>query len=277
MLDRAAIDELPGDYLRRVGDLFAEFGRSTQDSGNVSYGVRIGLERFFIKTAGDPNDPAPSLRHVERVGLLRSAVRLSASCSHQALPLLRAVIESPVGPMLVYEWAEGELLGAPRAVREDPASAFRRFCALPVAEIERCLDTIYDLHRQLERSGWVAMDFYDGCLIYDFAARRLAVVDLDMYRRGPFVNQMGRMFGSTRFMAPEEFERGATIDKRTTVFVMGRTALVLLAGGVPDRASYRGSSATFDVIARACDPDRTRRFASVEAFHDAWRGGRGSG
>lgn len=274
-LDRAAIDELPVDYLRRMGDLFAEFGRLTQDSGNVSYGVQIGPDRFFVKTAGDPDDPAPYLRHPERVALLRNAVRLSASCAHPALPRLRRMIESPVGPMLVYEWAEGELLGAPRAVRDDPASAFQRFCSLPVDEIERCLDTIYDLHRDLERSGWVAMDFYDGCLIYDFASQRLAVVDLDMYRRGPFVNEMGRLFGSTRFMAPEEFERGALIDACTTVFAMGRAALVFLAGGVLDRAAYRGSSTAFDVIAQACDLDRARRFESVEAFYDAWRGARG--
>ncbi len=33
---------------------------------------------------------------------------------------------------------------------------------------------------------------------------------------------MGRMFGSTRFMASEEFELGALIDEQTNVFVMGR-------------------------------------------------------
>ena len=32
------------------------------------------------------------------------------------------------------------------------------------------------------------------------------VVDLDHYQLGAFSNEMGRMFGSSRFMAPEEFE-----------------------------------------------------------------------
>ena len=41
----------------------------------------------------------------------------------------------------------------------------------------------------------------------DFEARRLHLIDLDSYHRGPTVNEMGRMFGSTRFMAPEEFEQ----------------------------------------------------------------------
>jgi hypothetical protein len=50
------------------------------------------------------------------------------------------------------------------------------------------------------------VDFYDGCLLYDFTSQELRVIDLDMYSRGPFTNTMGRIFGSTRFMAPEEFE-----------------------------------------------------------------------
>ena len=54
------------------------------------------------------------------------------------------------------------------------------------------------------------------------------MVDLDSYRDPPFANDMGRMFGSDRFMAAEEYELGARIDERTTVFTMGRTVGVLL-------------------------------------------------
>ena len=66
-------------------------------------------------------------------------------------------------------------------------------------------------------------------MIYDFDRGAPHLVDLDNYQPGPFVNDMGRMFGSTRFMAPEEFARGARIDERTTLFTMGRAAAVFLA------------------------------------------------
>ena len=56
---------------------------------------------------------------------------------------------------------------------------------------------------------------------------------------------MGRMFGSSRFMAHEEFERGARIDERTTVFTMGRTAAVLLSDGTLERRPFRGSDALY--------------------------------
>lgn len=65
---------------------------------------------------------------------------------------------------------------------------------------------------------------------------------------------MGRMFGSTRFIAPEELQLGALIDERTNVFVMGRTALVLLSDGTLDAEAFRGSRALFQVVARACVP-----------------------
>jgi serine/threonine-protein kinase len=274
LLDRAVISEPPGRYLRSVGTVFAEFGERTQDSGNVSYGVAVAGNRYFVKTAGDPNDPGPVLDHPARVVLLRNAVRLSESCRHPLLPRLYRVVESLCGPLLVYEWLEGELLGTPRAGRDDPRSAFQRFRSLPAATIHECLDAVFDLHDDLARAGWIAVDFYDGCLIYDFASGRLGVVDLDMYRDGPFRNPTGRMFGSTRFMAPEEFELGARIDERTTVFVLGRAALVFLSDGTLNPGLFRGSPAHFEVVARACDPEPSRRFASVGTFCRAWHAAR---
>src|SRR5262249_2772191 len=100
---------------------------------------------------------------------------------------------------------------------------------------------------------------------------RLGVVDLDMYNEGPFPNRMGRMFGSTRFMSPEEFELGALIDERSNVFVMGRTALVFLSDGTLNEKVFRGPNRLFDVLARAVSPERSRRFDSITAFCRAWR------
>jgi serine/threonine-protein kinase len=82
---------------------------------------------------------------------------------------------------------------------------------------------------------------------------------------------MGRMFGSTRFMAPEEFELGALIDEQTNVFVMGQTALVFLSDGTLNPNAFRGTPDLFKVIARACEPERLRRYDSMAAFYRAWR------
>jgi serine/threonine-protein kinase len=255
-----------------MGTIFARFDQ--QDSGNVSYGVATGTARYFVKTAGRPDDDAPFLSHDRRVDLLRNAIRLGGSYRHRALPRFHGAVESPHGPMLVYDWADGELIGVPRRQRDDAASAFRRFRSLPVEEIVACLDTIVDVHDLLGRAGEVAGDFYDGCLLYDFAARRLALVDLDCYRLGPYRNKMGRMFGSTRFMAPEEFARGALIDQRTSVFTMGRTVLVLLGDGTTNPEAFRGPVRLLQVAARACQPRPEQRYDSLPEFCGAWRAAR---
>jgi serine/threonine-protein kinase len=152
-------------------------------------------------------------------------------------------------------------VNTPAERRTDPASAFARFLALDTRERATALDVVFRLHVKLAARGWIASDFYDGSLIYDFERRRIHVVDLDSYRDAPFTNEMGRMFGSTRFMAPEEFTLGARIDDRTTVFALGRTVAQFLP---------LGPEAVDSLVARACDPEPERRFQTVAQFHEAW-------
>jgi serine/threonine-protein kinase len=273
-LDKDVVEDTPVEFLRRAGEVFAEFGPDTQDSGNFSYGVRVGGDRFFVKTAGSPDDSGMFLSHLDRVALLGNAIRVAKTCGHRSLPRLHRVIESPHGPMLLYDWLDGELVGVPATRRYHPASAYQRFRGLATADIVLCLDLIYELHRDLARLGWIAVDFYDGCVLYDFDAHRVGIVDLDNYHPGPFVNEMGRMFGSSRFMAPEEFELGALIDERTNVFVMGRTAAVFLGDASLDRAKFRGSARMHSVIERACAQGPTERFQSMQEFYDAWAAAR---
>ena len=264
--DIERINGPPGPYLEAIGTIFATFGAATQDSGNVSYGVQVGGERFFVKTI------APEVEafcdHETRGALLYNAARLRRSCNHPTLPALHRIVETAHGPSLVYDWVDGECL---YGGRDDPQSAHQRFRHLPTDTILAVLDAIYDLHVRLVQRGWIAVDFYDGSLMYDFEHRAVHVVDLDNYHLGAFTNQMGRMFGSTRFMAPEEFERGALIDERTTVFTMGRTAVVCLGDDI--------GGALGEVVRRACRQEREERYSSMEEFYAAWQQARqlGSG
>lgn len=265
-------DLAPGAYLRGIGAIFATFDARTQDSGNVSYGVEAGGRRWFVKTAGDPADRTPFLPHSERVALLLNARRLALSVSDPALPAFRGVIQSCWGPMLVYDWAPGELVGTPAARRADPDCAFQRFRRLPPDQLTAAIGAILDAHLKLCAAGWIASDFYDGSVMHDFAAHRTWLIDLDSYHPGRFTNEMGRLFGSTRFMAPEEFQRGARIDERTTVFTLGRAISVFLGDGDLDRAGFRGGEGQFAAMTMACRPDPADRLQSVAELARAWRG-----
>ena len=241
-------------------------------SGNVSFGVEANGQRWFVKSAGDPADTTPFLSHQERVALLLNARRLALEINHPALPTLHGVVNSAWGPMLVYDWSPGELVGVPSERRDDPDSAIQRFRRLPLDKLVIAIDTILDVHLRLCAAGWIACDLYDGSIMYDFTGHRTRVIDLDSYHKGPFINEMGRLFGSTRFMAPEEFERGALNDERTTVFTLGRMISVFLGDGDLNRERFGGGESQYQTMLKGCAPDPVARFQNVAELARAWRG-----
>lgn len=114
LLTAKRITEPPGDLVCRSGKVIGHFDHRTQDSGNISWAVETDDGRLFVKTAGTlsptPADaPVPYLDHAGRVNLLRNAAELARSCSHPCLARLQNVIESPLGPALVYDYAPGQL------------------------------------------------------------------------------------------------------------------------------------------------------------------------
>ena len=242
----------PRPYLESLGRVFACFDQ--QDSGNISFGVEVEGQRYFAKTAGPPGSTGLPTSHAVRLAQLANAERLAGSVAHPALTQFRQSCETAWGRMLIYRWATGEHLRAPRRGLPLGDSAHGRFLALPWQERLAAVQSILDLHQALAANGWVVGDFYDGCLLYDFATKRIAVFDLDHYQPSPYENTVGRMFGSTRFMAPEEFERGRIINERTTVFALGRTLSIFLGERV----------AAVTKVACAVEPDA--RHATVAAL-----------
>ncbi len=258
------VDEIQEDiesYLARWGRIFKTFRQ--QDSGCVSYGVALAGRQWFVKHS----DQARGIASLRRARHLHSVVE------HPALARLHNAFTTPGGLALVYEWLPSQVLydyTASGVSREEPASAHARFRALPVQHILAALDTIFDAHLTLAEAGFVAVDFYDGCIIYDFERHRTYLCDLDEYRPGPFVLEDERLPGSRRFMAPEEWQRGAVIDQVTNVYALGRAAVILLGNGQLDGPEWRGGPALAAVITRATATNRTLRQQSVRQFVGEW-------
>lgn len=255
------IDEAIEPYLMRWGRIFKAFRQ--QDSGCISYGVELGGRRWFVKHS----DQARGMASLGRARHLHRAI------AHPALAHLYNSFTTPGGLAMVYEWLLGQVLSDYKASgvsREEPASAHARFRALPAERILAALDTIYDAHLTLAESGFVAVDFYDGCILYDFERHRTYLCDLDEYRSGPFVLEDERLPGSRRFMAPEEWQRGAVIDQVTNVYSLGRAAVILLGNGQLNGPEWRGGAALAAVITRATAADRALRQQSVQEFVAEW-------
>ncbi|MGE5828573.1 MAG: serine/threonine protein kinase [Micromonosporaceae bacterium] len=251
-------------WLAGLGTRFAVFDQ--QDSGCVSYGVDPSDgRRLFVKASTTPS----------AVESLRRALRLHAAVHHPAMVAPIAAHELDDGQLvLVYPWRDGRLLrpttASGSAVRTDPDGAMVAFRSLPVPRVQVALDAILDAHEAVTRAGFVAVDLYDGCFLYDFDAHRMQLIDLDEYRPGPFTVDADRLPGSSRYMAPEEWRRGATIDERTTVHGLGRTLRLLLDAGDEENA-WRGNPTQLAVVHRATAAEPDDRFPTVAALRRAWR------
>lgn len=262
------------DWLKELGSVFKVFDQ--QDSGNLSFGVEKDGKRYFVKYAG-----AKPLTYdgstEEAVRRLMEAVPLYDALKADALIRLMSHFEVEAGYVAVFDWALGECLHshwlfAGEAKLSHPDSPFFRYRQLPVKKRLASLDVIYSFHEHVESQGYVAVDFYDGSILYDFASDETRICDIDCYRMKPTVNDLGENFwGSTRFKSPEEFILGAPIDEVTNVYNMGAVAFVLL-GGASDRslAKWEAGQALYDVAARAVNPERELRYSSVAEFKLAW-------
>ena len=250
--------------LTDFGTVFQVF--DLQDSGCTSYGVRSrsGDLRFVKSTA------VAEMR--ER---LHDAAELARRTKNPLLPYCYGEIETSDGSAIVYEWVDGEVLNGPaypgEAGRNDPRSPHFRFRSLPHSGRLAVLDAIYLLHLELDELGYVAEDFYDGCILYDFGRKQVHVCDLDHYHRGSYILDRTRAHGSGRFMAPEEFVRGSRIDSRSTVYTLGRTGFIFLSNNKTDLESWPGSSELYGVLQKATNPDKSKRYATVREFVDRWR------
>ena len=86
---------------------------------------------------------------------------------------------------------------------------------------------ILDFLKYTAEENFVAIDFYDSSIMYDFEKQKTIICDIDFFRKQPVVNDMGRMWGSSIFMSPEEFSKGAELDEITNVYTLGAMAFAL--------------------------------------------------
>ncbi|MEV6057859.1 serine/threonine-protein kinase [Streptomyces sp. NPDC052107] len=251
-----------GAALDRLGTVFQKF--EERDSDCISYGLLASGQRWFVKGASTP----------QGISSLRRAVSFHQNVSHSAIVHLMYSFTTDDGLVLVYPWLSGEVLYHPTLSRHGgraaPDSPMARFRAQPLPRIHAALESILSAHLVVEEAGFVAVDLYDGCMLYDFDEHRMMLCDLDEYRAGPFVLNADRLPGSTRYMAPEEFARGSLIDIRTTVFALGRALRLLLDAGDEEK-QWRGTPEQLEVVRTATATSPGRRFPSVRSLVDAWQ------
>jgi aminoglycoside phosphotransferase (APT) family kinase protein len=251
-------------FLSKYGRVFQVY--DDQDSGNICFGVEKGGEKFFVKFAG-----APTARFdgeaMDAVARLKATDEIYRALAHGHLVRLIASEEIGGGFAMVFKWAEGDCMG-----KQYPASR-ARFLALPLADKLRVYRDVLAFHAFVAEKGWVAIDFYDGSVLYDAARKRTTICDIDFYAKSPRINDMGRMWGSARFMSPEEFQLGAAIDEVSNVFTLGAMALQLFSGGDKSPEAWPLSPEALKAVLRATSPARAKRQKTIRQLMAEWEAG----
>lgn len=249
-------------FLKKYGKVFKVF--DDQDSGNICFGTEDenGVRRFIkyagAKTVRGTVSPAEAIRN------LKATVPLYETLRHETLIPYLGSLETESGFGLVFQWTDGQCMG-----RMYPES-HTRFMAMNTQKKLDVFRSIQHFLAYVHKEGYVAIDFYDGSILYDFSQGKTLICDIDFFAKKPCFNHMGRMWGSSVFQSPEEYEMGAAIDELTNVYTLGAFAFALFGGFYRDTGHWTLNPAAFDVACRAVSATRAHRQQSIAQFIFQW-------
>ncbi|GIP36483.1 serine/threonine-protein kinase [Paenibacillus sp. J2TS4] len=248
-------------FLSEYGKVFTVFDK--QDSGYLCFGVQNENQKLFLKMAGAATLES-NVSIDEAISRLQTTVSVYEDLRHPKLIDMIEHKEIKGGYLTVFEWFEGECMGK-------QYNSLGKFISLPLEEKLDIYKDILLFHIHANKRGYIAIDFYDGCIMYDFSRKRTMICDIEFYRKKPVVNTMGRMWGSSRYMSPEEFQLGAEIDERSNVFLMGATAFQLFGGGM-DRSfeKWQGTEKQYFTALKAVNADKGDRYQTIDEYYQAW-------
>jgi serine/threonine protein kinase len=196
---------------------------------------------------------------------LKASVPVYRDLAHPNLVKLLHAEAIGAGYACIFEWEQAECMG-----RRYPASR-EKFLQMTTETRSQIFEEILNFHLHVIASGYVAIDLYDGSIMYNFDDERTVLCDIDVYAKRPYTNHMGRMWGSTRFMSPEEFKLGATIDEVTNVYTMGAVAYALFANFDRSWEAWPLSRARYQVVQKAVSDDRPERQQSLHQLIEEWQ------
>ena len=277
-------------WLQAIGNIFAVFDQN--DSGNINFGVARGSEKFFIKVAGIAT--AESIRTKEEaIAALKSAMSVYETITHPHL--IELIDHGSLDDLYisVFKWTSGDCLfdhwnfekynKNPQLI--PPA---KRFQQLPLKKRIAAAEILFSFLNTVSESGYVAVDFYAGSIMYDFQTDRITICDIDLFRKKPSINDMGENYwGTKRLKAPEEYCYGAAIDEITNVYTLGALLFDSFFGHYTEeeiRTRYEQNAfspcsfeqwelnrACYDVACKAVSPKRLKRYSSIDSFYKDWK------
>ena len=174
-------------FLSKYGKVFKVF--DDQDSGNICFGMVDGEDKRFVKFAGAPTKRG-NITQDEAVKRMKGTIQIYKDLSHPILTnlLFSEEIASDAvhgGIACVFEWLDAECMGT-----QYPQSRDKFMKASSEVKLQ-IFDDIISFHLHVAKQGYVAIDFYDGCILYDFIKSKTTICDVELYEKSPAKNNMG--------------------------------------------------------------------------------------
>lgn len=249
-------------FLSEYGKVFKVFDE--QSSGNISFGIVNGDRRYFLKFAGAQpemynNEPA------DAVDRLKYATQVYQDLKHPNLIKFIKAEEIGDGYAALFEWED--------AIGIEPlySPEYIRFMEMPTENKTQAFEEIMGFHAYIASKGYVAIDFYDGSILYNYDYNKVIICDIDFYQKSPYIGDLGIICGSVRFSSPEERESGAIMDEITNVYTMGAIAFMLFSSSDRSPEAWTLNMALYDVAKKAVSDDRNLRQQSIAELIAEWR------
>ena len=270
-------------WLNDYGTIFSVIDET--GSGCISFGIEKDNKKYFFKIAGAKTIDA-EISEEESIKLLQDAVEKYKDIKDENLIKYVDSFMKNDCFVVVYEYAHGECLFdhwnfnkyRDNNIIETPAYRFKK---LSLEKRLNVIEKLFIFFEHVIESNYVAVDFYDSSIIYDFDNDKVSFCDIDLFRKIPTENDLGKdYFGTKRLKAPEENELGAVIDERTNVFTLGAIIFDMLSEVKNNDERYKlgmfihnsfedfeMSKVMYNVLLKATDYNRNNRFNTICEFH----------
>ena len=270
-------------WLNNYGKVFLVIDET--GSGCISFGIKNGNKKYFFKIAGAKTVEA-EVSEEESIKLLKEAVIKYKDIKHNNLIKYVDSFDYEQFFIVIYEFAEGECLfdhwNFDRYKITKEITPLMKFKSLSIEKRFCVAEKLFSFFETFIECGYVAVDFYDSSIMYDFDSDKVTFCDIDLFRKLPTINDLGKeYYGTKRLKAPEENELGATIDELTSEFTLGAIIFDMFSNveNLDDRYEagmfipnnfemFELSKKVYDVLIKATSYDRNNRYKTIKEFHN---------
>lgn len=276
-------------WLSNYGKVFSCIDQT--GSGCINFGVKGKDKKYFIKIAGAKTLYA-EISQQESIDLLKSAVDNYKHIKHDNLIKLVDSFNKGEFFVAIFEWVDGECLFDhwnfdKYEQNPDLITPAQKFKKLDIHKKLNVIDKLFSFFIAVKNAKYVAVDFYDSSIIYNFDTDEVSFCDIDLFRKMPTYNDLGKdYFGTKRLKAPEENEIGAVIDEKTNQFTLGAIIFDMLSDRdeenikqryevgnfiPPKKEQFNLGQNLYKTLLKSTNLNRDNRYNSLEEFCQEWQ------